>query len=271
MSLSLTALDAALARVAARRGPFGHRVVYLPETGSTNDVAADLATGGEAEGTLVVAGAQTSGRGRLGRSWWSPPGAGVYASVVCRPVRPSGGAEADDIRLLTLAGGIAVADGVRLATGLTVELKWPNDIVRGRPWRKIAGLLAEASTVGGQIRYVVLGIGINLTPAAYPPELVGRATSLEAELGRPAALTEVLAETLGAFGELMAALRAGRASDVLDRWRALAPSLPGTPVEWESADGARRGIAVGIDETGALLVRSVRGLERLVAGEVRWL
>jgi BirA family biotin operon repressor/biotin-[acetyl-CoA-carboxylase] ligase len=266
--LSLTALDAALARVAARRGPFGRRVLYVPETGSTNDVAANLADAGDPEGTLVVAGAQTSGRGRFGRVWHSPPGAGVYASLVCRP---SAGTEAGEIRLLTLSGGVAVAEGIRLATGLSVELKWPNDVVRGRPWRKMAGLLAEASTVAGRIRHVVLGIGINVTPAAYPTALASHVTSLEAELGRPVEVAEVLAETLGCFGELVSALRGGRGADVLDRWRALAPSLPGSPVEWESPDGARRGTAAGVDETGALVVRDDRGIERLLAGEVRWI
>jgi BirA family biotin operon repressor/biotin-[acetyl-CoA-carboxylase] ligase len=260
-------IDAALARVAARRGPFGAPVVYLAETGSTNDVAAGLAARGAGEGTTVLAGAQTRGRGRLGRSWVSPAGAGVYLSVV---IRPSSGAEADTARLLTLAGGVAVAEGIRAATGLPVELKWPNDVVVGRPRRKLAGILAEGSTVADRIEYVVLGVGINLSAAAYPPDLAGHASSLEVELGRMVDRAAVVAETLAALGERYADLREGRARAVQDRWRRLAPSAEGSPVEWTSRGDARAGTAAGIDDDGALLVRGVEGLERIVAGEVRW-
>ena len=164
-----------------RRGAFGARLEYYADAGSTNDLAAALADAGAPEGTAVVASAQSRGRGRLGRRWFSPPGAGLYVSVV---VRRSGLAP-----LLTLAGGVAVAEGIRRATALPVELKWPNDVIVPGPRgsrRKLAGILAEASSSRAQLQYVVLGYGINLRTAAYPPEVSGRATSIEAELGRPA-------------------------------------------------------------------------------------
>lgn len=146
-------LDAALARVAARRGAFGARVVRLAQTPSTNDVATRLAADGAPEGTVVVADEQTRGRGRLGRAWHSPPGSGLYLSVVFRPTdgMPDEAAGAAVARLLTLAAGVAAAEAVRGATGLAVELKWPNDLVIGRPRRKLAGLLAEGSTVAGRV------------------------------------------------------------------------------------------------------------------------
>jgi BirA family biotin operon repressor/biotin-[acetyl-CoA-carboxylase] ligase len=260
-------LESAFARVDARRGAFGRRFIYLAETESTNDVAARLAWHGGEEGALVVAGGQTKGRGRLGRSWHSPPGAGLYFSVVLRP----GDAEAADVvRLLTLVGGVAAAEGIRAATGLPVELKWPNDVVIARPWRKLAGLLAEASTVAGRIEHVILGVGINLGRAAYPLELADRATSLEVELGRPVDAAIVLAETVAALAERYADLRAGRSAQLLERWRALAPSLAGSPVEWESRAGPRAGTAVGLDGDGALVVHGPEGTERVVAGEVVW-
>ncbi|MEP6917562.1 MAG: biotin--[acetyl-CoA-carboxylase] ligase, partial [Acidobacteriota bacterium] len=173
-------LAAALRTTASRRGVFGDPVYYFSETGSTNDVAATLAEHGAPEGTTVVASAQSSGRGRFGRAWFSPPGAGLYVSVVCR--------NAAAAPLLTLAGGVAVAEGVRTATGLPVEIKWPNDIVaeggaQARR-RKLAGILAEASTGSDGLQYVILGFGINLRSAAYPPAIADRATSIEAELGR---------------------------------------------------------------------------------------
>ena len=135
-------------------------------TSSTNDVAQALAEGGAPQGAVAVAFAQTAGRGRQGREWFSPPGAGIYMSVVVRSpaVAP----------MLTLAGGVAVAEGIRRATGLPVLIKWPNDVVvedahaPGRR-RKLAGILAEGSTGQSGLQHVVLGIGINVRPADYPP------------------------------------------------------------------------------------------------------
>src|SRR5688572_17809256 len=132
-------IRAALAAGAARRGPFGDPVVFLTETPSTNDVAMAMAEQGAPEGTMVMALTQTAGRGRLGREWVSPPGAGLYLSIICR--------NAAIAPILTLAGGVAVALGIRRATGLPVLIKWPNDIVipdtaaPGRR-RKLAGILA---------------------------------------------------------------------------------------------------------------------------------
>ena len=145
---------------------------------STNDVAARLADAGAAEGTWVVADEQTAGRGRRGRTWVSPPGAGLYLSVIFRPsafvARASGARCARDDRvtsLLTLMAGVAAAQGVRAATGLAPGLKWPNDLVIEPPgersgfsrFRKLAGILAEGSASGGELQSVVIGIGINLT------------------------------------------------------------------------------------------------------------
>jgi BirA family transcriptional regulator, biotin operon repressor / biotin---[acetyl-CoA-carboxylase] ligase len=260
-------LEAELRRTAARRGMFGDPLHYFHETGSTNDVAARLAEAGAPEGTTVVALAQTAGRGRFGRAWFSPPGAGLYISVVCRH---RGAAP-----YLTLGGGVAVADGIRRATALPVEIKWPNDIVAVRmtprePRRKIAGILAEASSGAGGVQYVILGFGINLRPAAYPVEIAARATSIETELGRGADAGAVLGETLAALAQTHAALAAGRASEVLARWRELAPGVTGSAVEWDTPAGARTGTSAGIDETGALLVRTAAGVERIISGELRW-
>jgi BirA family transcriptional regulator, biotin operon repressor / biotin---[acetyl-CoA-carboxylase] ligase len=262
-----TDLARALAASAGRRGRFGDPLYFVAETGSTNDVAESLAEHGAPEGATVVALAQTAGRGRFGRSWFSPPGAGLYVSVVCRDRAAA--------PLLTLAGGVAVADGVRAATGLPVQIKWPNDVVvtdRGTSRRrKLAGVLAEASTGGDGLQYVILGFGINLRPAAYPPELAGRATSIETELGRAADGPLVLAETLVVLACVFAQLTAGRAHEVLGRWRELAPSSRGTRVEWESSAGTLSGISEGIADDGALLVRVGDQVERIISGELRWL
>lgn len=256
---------AALARSAERRGRFGDPLYFFAETGSTNDAAAILAQHGAPEGATVLAARQTAGRGRFGRTWFSPEGAGLYASLVCR--NPSAAA------LLTLAGGVAVADGIRAASGLPVSIKWPNDIVTGeagRARRKLAGILAEASTGADGLQYVILGLGINLRSAAYPPELADRATSIETELGRPADAGAVLAETLAAFRSLYERLAAGDRGSVLARWRDLAPSSRGATVEWTTPAGDLRGTSAGIDNDGALLVKVGARVERIISGELRW-
>jgi BirA family biotin operon repressor/biotin-[acetyl-CoA-carboxylase] ligase len=256
----------ALRDSASRRGCFGDPIYFFSETGSTNDVAAALAEHGAPEGATVVASAQSSGRGRFGRSWFSPPGAGLYASVVCR--------NAEVAPFLTLAGGIAIADGVRAATGLPVQIKWPNDVVveAGTPLRrrKLAGILAEASSGADGLQHVVLGFGINLRSAAYPPELVESATSIETELGRSPDRGAVLAETLAALAALVERLDAGEAGAVLDRWRELAPSSRGVAIEWDTPAGIVAGTSAGIADDGALLVKVGDRIERIISGELRW-
>jgi BirA family transcriptional regulator, biotin operon repressor / biotin---[acetyl-CoA-carboxylase] ligase len=281
-------------------GDFARTPVYLPITSSTNDRAAELAAAGAHEGTWVIADEQTSGRGRRGRAWASPPGAGLYLSVVFRP-HPA--QHADATALLTLMAGVAAARGVRAASGLEPTLKWPNDLViepfgvrassgavaraaatnaadgaggaAVRPaatagvsrFRKLAGILAEASATGGELQFIILGIGINLTPAAYPPDVAARATSIEGELGRPADRALVLIETLAALADGRRQLLDGKASDVLQAWRALSPSSIGRRVRWQ----AHAGVTHGIDDTGALLIKGATGaLERIIAGEVEW-
>lgn len=257
-----------IARVAARARPFGRRIYWLESTASTNDVAARLAESGAEEGTTVVAETQTAGRGRHGRVWFSPTGAGLYVSVIVRPPRSISDDEAP-AALLTLASGVAIAQAVRASTGLPAEIKWPNDIVIAG--RKLAGILAEAALQAGSPQFVVLGFGVNLQPAAYPPDLASRVTSIDAETTRPADRAVVLAEILAALGERYADLRDGRFDAILTAWRQLAGSLPGARVEWDSPAGTVRGRAQDIDRQGALLVQVDGKVERIVAGEVRWL
>src|SRR5262249_35812357 len=139
----------------------------------------------------VIADEQTSGRGRRGRAWFSPPGSGLYVSIVLSPA----GARRDPGRatmLLTLMAGVALVEGVEAATGLCADVKWPNDLYIAR--RKLAGILAEAGE-----RDVVLGYGINVSAAVFPRELADRATSIETELGRPAGGAWLCAGTVRAM------------------------------------------------------------------------
>lgn len=258
----------ALAAAGARLGAFHGKLRWIPSVASTNDVAMTLATSGAPEGTTVFAEQQTAGRGRRGRSWFSPPGAGLYVSTVLRPAGSDTLPPA--VTLLTLTAGVALAEGVRTATGLPVDIKWPNDLVLER--RKLAGILAEAvSGPTSGLQAIVLGFGINIRSAAYPPEIADRATSLEAELGRPVDRGLVLAEALASLASRYEDLREGRFDAILAAWRALAPSSRGATVEWTTPAGARQGRTDGIDDSGALLVRTGSAIERIVAGELRWI
>ena len=252
----------ALARAGSRLGLFENGLCWYDEISSTNDVAIAAAEAGAREGLVVVANTQSTGRGRVGRSWSSPPGAGLYVSVLLRPAGPA-------LQLLTIAAGVAIAEGVHAATGLDACVKWPNDVHVGS--RKLAGILAEAGSSAGAVNHVVLGFGINILRAAYPPDVAARAASIESELGRAADRGLVLAECLAALSNRYAMLRRDAANDVIAAWRRRAAMQMGREVEWDGDGGSRRGRAEGIDATGALLVRVGDQIVRVISGEVRWL
>ena len=248
----------AIERARPRLAPLAAPLLFFSTIGSTNDQAASIAT----EGAVVVADAQTAGRGRRGRTWFSPHGSGLYVSTVLAPAR----ARIDPRRattLLTLAAGVAVAEGIQSSTGLNVDLKWPNDVYASG--RKLAGVLAEA------VRdVVVLGYGINLNVSAFPPDLRDRVTSLEGQTGLAPDRAQVLVETLAALASRYGDLLAGRFDAILDAWRVRAPAAMGARVRWTAGSVAQSGVTAGVGDDGALLVRTERGIERVVGGEVQW-
>lgn len=228
---------------------------------STNDLAASLP-----EGAVVVADRQTAGRGRRGRSWFSPSGSGLYVSLVLAPARSVDPRRAT--MLLTIAAGVAIAEAIAAATTLQPDLKWPNDVCVGR--RKLGGILAEAATAGGPVERVVVGFGINILATAYPPDVADRATSIETALGRPVDRERVLQASLVSLARRYDGLLAGKFDDILDAWRRLAPNASGARITWMSGAGPVAAITAGVDEDGALLARTGDRLERIVAGEIVW-
>lgn len=255
--------------VAGARARFGGHiadVLYVESLSSTMDVAATLADAGSSHGLVLLAGHQSAGRGRRGRTWSSPPGAGLYFSTVVRPpVAPYVEGEPSLMGLLTIAAGLAVAEGVGHATGLEASLKWPNDLFYGY---KLAGVLAEAHKIGAPGQHVVVGVGINVRDVPY----VGakdRATSIERELGQAPDVGVVLAEVLSAWAGRYQDLLDGRYARVVDRWRIRATGLAGRPVAWTDASGEHEGTTTGVDATGALLVDT--GVEVVrITGAVQW-
>ena len=262
-------LPADMAVACAARAELRTRVFdYAPVTGSTNDRAASLAASGAVDGTTVIADHQTAGRGRLGRAWHSPSAVGLYMSVILKPAFSS---------IVTLLAGVAVAETIRTLSGVSVELKWPNDVITrtesvtnvvGAP-RKVAGILAEAlpPECGSG---VVLGIGVNVGSDRFPFELVEIATSLEATAGHPIERGPLCADILVRLEEWRSELETSGTSRVIERWRELSPCSRGTRVSWDGTYARREGVTAGVDETGALLVACDDGTERVVGGDLVW-
>jgi BirA family biotin operon repressor/biotin-[acetyl-CoA-carboxylase] ligase len=223
----------------------GDRIRYLPETTSTMDVAKELARQGCPAFTVVVAGRQTQGRGRLRRVWDSQEG-GLYFTVVLRPYVPVlWSPRVNFLVSLTLAAVL------REKHGVDAGLKWPNDIlVQGR---KLCGLLAEMESEGDQVNFINVGVGLNVNNR--PPPLEPPAVSLRELLGRTVARREILARFLD---ELEQRMRAEPWERVVADWKAGSISL-NRPVRVATAREDIRGVAVDVDENGALLIRQADG------------
>ena len=261
----------ALALRSDRLRGFASPVIWYDTVSSTNDLAERAAVAGARHGTAVAADCQENGRGRMGRNWHSPPGAGLYISAVLRPgemgVADDGASVAAASRV-TLTAGVACAEALWNATGLPATIKWPNDVVVGT--RKVCGILAEAASCNGRLQHVILGYGINVLAASYPPEIAERATSIEAELGRSVDRAAVFAESLACLAERIRQLSAGGFSAMLDAWRVLSPSSTGARLELGTPAGWTQAVTAGIDGDGALLAQTGGIVRRVVAGEVRW-
>jgi BirA family biotin operon repressor/biotin-[acetyl-CoA-carboxylase] ligase len=245
---------------------FGREILFFDRLESTNKTLKEAAARGAPEGTMVLAEEQTAGRGRLNRTWESLSGVGVYLSVLLRPRPPI-----PPMFIYTFLPAVAATRALRAVSGLPVFIQWPNDVMlRGR---KLAGILAEARSVEGQLREVIVGVGMNInhTPADLPASIRETATSLAIATGRAFSRAAVVRAFLKEMERGYAAVGAGQSTAILEIWRKLSPSQYGKPVVLlGGAEGETRGTTRGIDDQGALLVeRRDGGLERIAFGEVR--
>ncbi|HXJ33736.1 MAG TPA: biotin--[acetyl-CoA-carboxylase] ligase [Candidatus Eisenbacteria bacterium] len=239
------------------------RIEWHGEIDSTQRAARDLARAGAAEGTTVVAEAQTAGRGRLGRSWHSPPGVNVYCSLVLRPALAPG-----VVPQLGLVLGLAVAVAVREATGLAPMLKWPNDVLVGG--RKIVGILTEMEAELERVHFVVAGIGVNVNaPAdAFPDDLRDKVTSLAIATGRPVDRVAFMARLLATLETYYRRFADGGFGPLRPEWEGLS-ALTGRTVVVRAPEGDLGGRVEGLDDDGALRLVDAEGTaRRVVAGEV---
>lgn len=241
----------------------GKEVWRYREVASTNDELKELASSGAPEGCCVVADSQTKGKGRLGRTWVSPPDVGLYLSCLVKPSLPP-----ESLSLFTLLAGGAVAQALGEATGLEVKLKWPNDLLHQE--KKLGGVLTELTSHEAGGVSVVMGIGVNINtpPEAFPPEVRPSATSLRQAAGKSFERLTLLKAVLLELDASYAAFRDEGPGPVLDSWRKSASTL-GRRVRVELSGETVEGHALGLTETGQLLVRTDQGLEVVVlAGDV---
>jgi BirA family biotin operon repressor/biotin-[acetyl-CoA-carboxylase] ligase len=249
---------------------FGRNLLYLPSTGSTNDVAKGLAAQEAPEGMVVLADAQTAGRGRLSRRWFAPPDTCLLCSILFRPDLPPSQAQR-----LTMLCSLAAADAVEQVSGLRVTIKWPNDLIvrsriphsKSRDWRKLAGVLTETGVTGEQLDFVVVGIGVNVNVEPdVLPTLAPDATSILAEVMRPTDRLPLLVTLLGGIERRYEALHAGEGPH--REWASRLATL-GQPVQVTTPKRTLTGVAESVDGDGALLLRTPDGqLHRLLAGDV---
>lgn len=229
-----------------RTSLLGRPLVWLASVASTQDVVRIAAREGAAEGLAVAAGEQTAGKGRSGRSWWSPPAGGLYLSLLLRPDLPG-----EQVPWTTMALALGAAEAIEQVCGLAVDIKWPNDL----QWqgRKLAGVLAEGAFIGDRLDYVVAGIGLNVAiDFSGQPELAGSAVSLEEAAGWPVDAAELLAALLWRTEQHYLALRAGHSP--LAAWQARLHTL-GHAVSARAANGqVYHGVARAVLPDGALRI-----------------
>src|SRR5258707_2308823 len=231
---------------------FGKRVYHFFKTDSTNRVAMELGYGEEPEGAVVLAEEQTSGRGRAGRSWHSERGAGLYVTLLLRPKLSPVQAP-----LLTMLAGLSAHTAVLAQTGLSAELKWPNDLLLNG--KKLGGILTEMHAEPNAVRFVIVGIGINVSQEKFPGELAATATSLRKETGRLHSRLEILVKLLSQFEtDYNRFLREG-AGYVVQRFELVSSFANGKRVKVDTGRETFVGTTEGLSTEGVLMGKKEDG------------
>jgi BirA family biotin operon repressor/biotin-[acetyl-CoA-carboxylase] ligase len=253
---------------------FAGGVRHYGRIGSTNAAAMRAGAEGMAEGAdlkpdrgrVWLAEEQTAGKGRAGHTWNSNPKDGIYCSALLRPrLSP------EDVTILSLAAAMAVVEAVHEVTGFWGDLRWPNDVLMGD--RKFCGILTELNAEVTKVRYVVVGMGINVNNAEFPPELEALATSLYLEVGQRISRVELVAALLRALDRELAALGDGSGvglarKGILRRFEEHSSYCCGCAVRVEE-DGGYEGVTRGLDDRGFLRVETAEGMRTVLSGGVR--
>ena len=237
-----------LLRHSLRGSLFGRSVHHFIKTDSTNRVALEMGHAGEPEGVVVLAEEQTAGRGRAGRSWHSERATGIYVTLLLRPrLSPV------EAPLLTLLAGLSARAAIEAQTGLSPDLKWPNDLLLGG--RKVGGILTEMHAEPGLVRFVIVGLGLNINQTKFPEELGRIATSLRVETGREQSRLELLVRLLRQFeSDYNRFLKEG-AGWVVERFSAVSSFARGKRVSVNDGRESYTGTTAGLTPEGLLQVK----------------
>jgi len=243
---------------------FGKKnIIFLNETDSTNTRAKELAAQGAPEGTLVIAEKQTEGRGRRGRSWFSPPGGGIYFSLILRPVISPG--ETPKITLMT---AVVLAETLISLMKLKLRIKWPNDIlVNGK---KLAGILTEISTEMDAVNYIIVGLGLNVNTQfeQFPQDIKGNATSILIENGKQFPRVKLIQHYLKLYEIYYDMFKNNDFEPIMKRWRELADII-GKQIRVDVIGKTHIGKVVDVDNDGVLILKDDQGrLQRIFSGDV---
>ncbi|OMF01164.1 biotin--[acetyl-CoA-carboxylase] ligase [Paenibacillus amylolyticus] len=258
-------IDATGLQLALDTTVFGRKAVLLTSTLSTQGDVLKLAEQGQAEGAVVIAEEQTGGRGRFGRQWFSPPGKGIWMSVLLRPDLPL-----QHTPQLTLLTGVAVCRAVRACSGADAGIKWPNDVLIDG--RKVCGILLESTVEDHEVRYCIAGIGVdvNFDPEDYPEDLTTIATSLKMETGQSVDRTKLTAAILTELEQLYFLYQKEGFGVISALWEALSVSM-NREITVTNPHGVIEGKAIGLDPSGALIVEKHDGEHTLIiSGEISW-
>jgi BirA family biotin operon repressor/biotin-[acetyl-CoA-carboxylase] ligase len=243
---------------------FGKHIHHYYKIGSTNNAAMEAASAGAPEGSVFLAEQQTAGRGRGANQWHSARSVGIYCSALLRPALPP-----SDALILALAAGLAVHSAIQEIDSRAVpDLKWPNDVLIGG--KKFCGILTEMNAEVTRVRYVVVGIGINVNQSSFPADLQAVATSLRLATGTEWSRVELCAALLKSLDREYRALLESpdAANSILRRFQERSSSVRGRQVEIEE-NGGFEGVTEGLDGRGFLQVRTAQGLRIVLSGTVR--
>jgi BirA family transcriptional regulator, biotin operon repressor / biotin---[acetyl-CoA-carboxylase] ligase len=255
-------LTADTLRQRLRGSLFGKHIIHFFKVDSTNRVALDLGHAGEPEGVVVLAEEQTDGRGRSGRSWHSERAAGIYVTLLLRPrLAPV------QAPLLTMMAGLSAHTAVQRVTGLSVDLKWPNDLlIQGK---KVGGILTEMHAEPTLVRFVIVGIGINVNQQKFPGELAASSTSLRIETGSGQSRLEVLVQLLREFERDYKELVNDGPAKMLKRFEATSSFARGKRVRVTNGKDSFAGVTAGLEDSGLLRVTRENGeITTVIAGDV---
>jgi BirA family transcriptional regulator, biotin operon repressor / biotin---[acetyl-CoA-carboxylase] ligase len=241
---------------------FGKRIYHFFKVDSTNRVALELGHAGEPEGAVILGEEQTGGRGRAGRGWHSERAAGIYVTLLLRPKLAPVQAP-----LLTMMAGLSAHAAIQAQTGLAVDLKWPNDLLIAG--KKVGGILTEMHAEPGQIRFVIVGIGLNVNQEKFPADLAGSATSLRVASGRPQSRLELLVRLLREFERDYNNFLSEGPAAVIGRFTSVSTYALGKRVRVSNGKESFMGTTAGLGPEGLLQVKRDNGqVMTVIAGDV---